>query len=289
MKPMGKPVLVIQGGAGQKRSAEGRRAIASALTRISAAVWPDLLAGQDALETVVAAVELLEDDPLFNAGLGSKLQVDGQARMSASLMEGHTERFSGVVNVRDIANPIRLARHLLEEKDRVLAGEGARARARELGLPERDARTARAIENWERAIEGQTGTVGAVALDCAGRLAAATSTGGRGMEGIGRVSDSCTVAGNFATHAAAVSCTGIGEDIVDGALAVRIVGGVEAGQSLHEVTGSLRDKMCSRDWGAGLIAVDAAGSWTTMHTTEVLYWHAIDRQGTHHQFPDDDR
>ncbi len=284
MTPEHAPMLVIQGGAGRKRSLDGQREIAAALEQISIAIWPQLQAGESALEVVVAATEMLEDNPLFNAGLGSKLQEDGQARMSASLMDGSTERFSGVVNVCGIANPIRLSRHLLDEQDRVLAGQGARAHALDLGLPQRDVRTAKAIENWKNAIEGQTGTVGAVALDRAGNLAAATSTGGRGMEAVGRVSDSCTVAGNFATSAAAVSCTGIGEDIVDGALAVRIVGGVESGLTLPAATEVLNLKMRSRDWTAGLIAVDATGTWSVMHTTEILYWHTIDGQGIHHHF-----
>jgi L-asparaginase len=280
------PVLVIQGGAGKRRLLAGRQAIGAALARISRACWPALEQGGSALEAVVEAVIQLEADPLFNAGLGSKLQADGAARMSASLMDGDTERFSGVVNIEGIAHPIRLCHHLLDGGDRVLAGSGALSRARELGLAERDVRTRKSIAAWQKAIAGETGTVGAVALDAAGRLAAATSTGGRGMERIGRVSDSCTVAGNFATESAAVSCTGVGEDIVDAALAVRVIGGVDAGQSLDRAVAATRARMVARDWRAGLIAVDATGAWTVAHTTEELYWHAIDLDGRTHRFPE---
>jgi L-asparaginase len=193
-----------------------------------------------------------------------------------------------VINVEGILNPIDLCLALQNERDRVLSGAGALKRARSLGLEEGDVRTKAAIAAWESAIDGQTGTVGAVVLDIRGQIAAATSTGGRGMEGVGRVSDSATVAGNFATHMAGVSCTGIGEDIVDGALAVRLVTAVESGVPLNAATDILRSKMRQHQWKAGLIALDKDGQWSTLHTTDVMYWHAVDHRG-HHQFERVDR
>ncbi len=267
------PVLLIHGGAGPVRPEARRAALRAALERIAGACFPALEAGASALETAVSAARALEDEPLFNAGLGSKLQRDGRARLSASLMDGAGERFSGVVNVEGLANPILLCRALLEERDRVLAGEGALARGRALGLAERDNRTPEAIAAWEAQRAGETGTIGAVALDRGGRLAAATSTGGRGFEGIGRVSDSCTVAGNFADGSLAVSCTGIGEHIVDGALA--------AGAALDEASAALTARMEARGWRAGLIAVDAGGRWAAPFTTEAMYWVAVDAGGLH--------
>ena len=274
------PVLVIHGGAGIRRDDTRWHVMAAALRRIGGQAGALLHSGGAALDVVVEAARLLEDEPLFNAGLGSKLQVDGRARLSASLMDGATERFSGVINVEGLANPVLLCRALLAERDRVLAGDGALARGRELGLVERDNRTADAIRRWAAAREGDTGTVGAVAVDARGRLAAATSTGGRGYERVGRVSDSATVAGNFACPAAAVSATGVGEHIVDGALAARLAATVEAGVPLAEAGAALRERMLRSGWEAGFIAVDARGGWTAPHSTPAMAWLAVTPDGT---------
>jgi L-asparaginase len=281
------PALIIHGGAGRARDRTGRDAIRQSLADIAQQAWTMILNGSHARAVAVEAARLLEDDPLFNAGLGSKLQSDGGARLSAALMDGELERFSGVINVEGLLNPILLCEHLQTARDRVLAGAGALDRARALGLPEGNVKTASAIENWHRAREGETGTIGAVVCDTAGRIAAATSTGGRGMEAVGRVSDSATVAGNFATPRAGVSCTGIGEDIVDGALAARLVSAVDAGTPLDQAASMLEAKMRARDWSAGLIALDAHDSWSAIHTTEVMYWTAVDAKGVHQfSFPD---
>ncbi len=264
-------LLLIHGGAGRIRSEERQEAIATALSAITEVAWPTLCAA-GARAAVVHAVQLLEDNPLFNAGLGSKLQADGVARLSASLCDGTRQRFSGVVNVEHVANPILLCRQLLEEKDRVLAGEGALQRAKELGLRIVDLRTEESISNWKREVEGQTGTVGAVAVDSAGQVAAASSTGGRGMERRGRVSDSCTVAGNYANRCAAITTTGIGEDIIDGALAVRLAEAARRGEDLASAADDLVKQMGLAEWKAGFIGLNAQGTWVARHTTEALYW-----------------
>ena len=181
-------------------------------------------------------------------------------------------RFSGVVNVNGLRNPILLARQLLEERDRVLAGEGALQRARELGLEECDLRTRRRLQEFREALEGHTGTVGAVAVDSAGQLAAATSTGGRGFERVGRVSDSATVAGNYADSVGAISCTGVGEHIVDAALAARIVTALSADDSLKNVSERCLGLMRSRGWKAGYIAVDRHENWVAHTTTAAMSW-----------------
>ena len=281
------PALIIHGGAGRPRPRKMRDEIARSLERISAQLWTLIEAGNAALDVAVEAAVLLEDDPLFNAGTGSKLQRDGAARLSAALMNGEDARFSGVVNIEGILNPIRLCAHLQQERDRVLSGQGALERAQALGLQEGDVRTQAAIDTWKRAIEGETGTIGAVVLDQRGQLAASTSTGGRGMEGRGRVSDSCTVAGNYATPHAGVSCTGIGEDIVDGALAVRLVTAVEGGVPIKQAAAKLEQQMQTNGWKAGLIGMDAQGQWAAIETTEIMYWYAID-SGGHHRFTDPD-
>ena len=101
------------------------------------------------------------------------------------------------------------------------------------------------------------------------------------------MSDSATVAGNFATPQAGVSCTGIGEDIVDGALAARLVAAVDSGTPMEKAASELKAKMRDRAWSAGLIALDAHDNWSAIHTTEVMYWTAIDAKGVHQfSFPD---
>ena len=275
------PALIIHGGAGKMRSKPDRDERAKALTAIARRAWAALCRGESALQVAVDATVELEDCPLFNAGRGSSLQSDGGARLSAALMGSEHERFSGVINVEGITNPIQLAAHLQSEADRVLSGAGARARALELGLKEGDVRTEETIQTWRNRIEGKTGTVGVVALDARGRIAAATSTGGRGMERIGRVSDSATVAGNFATASAGVSCTGIGEDILNGSLASRLVTLVEAGIPLSKAATQLTDRMEKSGWKAGFIALDEHGSWAAPHTTDIMYWVAIDEAGEH--------
>ena len=279
------PALIIHGGAGRARNQEGQTAIADALQYIASNAWSQLESGASAVQVAIDAAVALENNPLFNAGYGSKLQQDGEARLSAALMDGTKRRFSGVVNAQGMLNPILLCAHLQQERDRVLAGPGATAKAKSVGLPLGDARSPEAVATWKAAIEGETGTIGAVVLDQQNRIAAATSTGGRGMEGPGRVSDSCTVAGNYATPHAGVSYTGIGEDIVDAAMAVRIVAAVEAGQSLQEACRRVQQQMQTHDWNAGFIAIDATGDWSAMYTTDIMYWYAIDGDG-HHRFRD---
>ena len=213
-----------------------------------------------ALETVVYACELLEDDPLFNAGTGSQIQSDGQVRMSASIMDGISRKFSGVINIQDVKNPIRVAEKLLTYDDRVLGGEGATAFARSLGIEPFDVRIPQRIKEWEDKVAAKgTGTVGCVALDAAGSMAAATSTGGKGFEMPGRISDSATVAGNFANHMVGISCTGVGEDIVSAALAAAIGTRVTDGMSLQLAFEKSFQELSVFDGFAGAIALTAAG------------------------------
>ena len=161
------------------------------------------------------------------------------------------------------------------------SGEGALQRARTLGRAEGDVITEAARAIWRDAVEGETGTIGAVICDIRGDIAAATSTGGRGMEAVGRVSDSATVAGNFASPSAGVSCTGIGEDIVDGALAARLVASVDAVKPLVEAAADLEKKMRDRSWKAGVISLAANDRWSAIPTTDVMYWTAIAADGLH--------
>ena len=220
------------------------------------------LQDHSALETVVYAVELLEDCDLFNAGTGSQIQRDGKIRMSASLMDGISLKFSGVINIEDVKNPIRIAERLLSFDDRVLSDEGAMHFARSEGFGYYNAETAqRRLEYEGKRGSARLGTVGCVALDGKGNLAAATSTGGKGFETPGRVSDSATVAGNFANAVCGVSCTGIGEDIVSGAVAAKIATRVIDGMSLSDACTRTFMELKSFDGFAGAIALDHNGNF----------------------------
>jgi L-asparaginase len=222
----------------------------------------DYLKTHSAEETVVFAVERLENDPLFNAGIGSQIQSDGKIRMSASIMNGDSKKFSGVINVENIKNPIRLASELMIEDDRVLGGDGANFYAKKLNIPFFSTETEERRRDYEEKVKtSRTSTVGCVALDKDGNIAAATSTGGKGFEIPGRISDSATVAGNYANDFCGVSCTGVGEDIVSAAVAVKIVTRVTDGFSLEKAFKKTFDELNEFDGFAGAIAIDKFGNF----------------------------
>jgi L-asparaginase len=232
-----------------------------ALTEIITKAYA-FLQDHSALQTAVYAVELLEDCELFNAGIGSQIQRDGKIRMSASLMDGISLRFSGVINIEDVKNPIRIAERLLSVDDRVLGGEGATHFARSEGFGYFNTETAQRKKEYDAKLgSAGLGTVGCVVLDGKGNLAAATSTGGKGFEIPGRVSDSATVAGNFANAVCGVSCTGVGEDIVSGAVAVKIVTRVTDGMSVNEACSKTFAELKPFDGFAGAIALDNEGNF----------------------------
>ncbi len=283
------PKLILHGGAGSSlQSKGGLAAVRASLHEIADAVYQLLVAGKPARDAVLRGCELLEDEPRFNAGTGSVLQSDGQVRMSASLMDGPEQRFSGTINVARIKNPIQLAQYLQTESDRVLSDLGSAELARELQLPIHDPLTDLRLNEWiqERADNFQgkmagtvaeaelgaarRGTIGVVALDRDGRLAAGTSTGGKGLVRLGRVSDAAMPAGTYATPEAAVSCTGIGEDIIDECLAARIVIRVTDGLSLAEAMQRSLQESQQRQRDLGAIALDASGTIAWGKTSEVL-------------------
>lgn len=280
--------LIFHGGAGRGFKDDGRKGdVRESLRRIGVSMWWMLEAGASAREVVAEGVRQLEDDTNFNAGTGSVLQADGQVRMSASIMNGPAQSFSGVINVQRVRNPIVLAEALQGERDRVLNGFGAEALAREMGLPEWDPLVERRLLEWieerrgnfdiehaglvaEPEHEPGTGTVGVVALDAKGIICAGTSTGGRGFERVGRVSDSATPAGNYANAVAGVSCTGIGEDILDEALASRIVIRATDGMTLEAAMQKSMAEAETRSRRFGAISLAADGSVVWGKTTELL-------------------
>ena len=219
------------------------------------------LQNHSAVETVVYAVSLLEDDELFNAGIGSQIQSDGKIRMSASLMDGETHKMSGVINIEEVKNPIQVAQVLMNVDDRVLGGSGATNFARQHGFEKFSTEIPQRKAEYDAKLASTgTGTVGCVAIDQNGKIAAATSTGGKGFEIPGRISDSATVAGNYANSFCGVSLTGVGEDIVSGAVAAKIVTRVTDGFSLEKAFEKTFDELKPYDGFAGAIAIDKNGN-----------------------------
>lgn len=292
MQASGQPKLIIHGGAGSSLKGKGGLdAVRQSLYRVIEDVYALLLQGGSAQAAAVRGCQLLEDDPRFNAGTGSVLQSDGQVRMSAALMDGATQRFSGVINVSRLQNPIYLAQALQESDDRVLSDHGAAQLLRDLQVPVYDPITDLRLQEWmeerqgnfSRAMAGVVaerelvsdgsagrGTIGVVALDQQGQIAAGTSTGGKGFERIGRVSDSAMPAGNYATAHAAVSCTGIGEDIIDECLAARIVVRVTDGMPLSAAFERSFSEAQQHQRDLGAIGLDQTGSIAWGKTSEVL-------------------
>jgi L-asparaginase len=254
--------IIIHGGffSESSTSAEVKKLKQDALQHIATNAY-NYLQTHTATETVVYAVELLENDALFNAGLGSQIQSDGKIRMSASIMDGETQKFSGVINIQNIQNPIRVAEKLISYDDRVLGGEGANEFAAANNFPAYNVELPqRRTEYLQKLKANGLGTVGCVALDASGKIAAATSTGGKGFEMVGRISDSATVAGNYANAQCGVSCTGVGEDIVSGAVATKIVIRVTDGFTIKDAFQKTFAELLPYDGFAGAIGIDAHGN-----------------------------
>jgi L-asparaginase len=254
--------LIIHGGffSESDQSHEVKVAKQNSLKEIASKAF-DFLKNHSAEETVVYAVSLLEDDSLFNAGIGSQIQSDGKIRMSASLMNGETQKFSGVINIENVKNPIEVAQVLMKEDDRVLGGNGAKKYATENGFQDFSTEIPQRRKEYEEKLKnGGKGTVGCVAIDAHGNLAAATSTGGKGFELVGRISDSATVAGNYANQHCAVSCTGVGEDIVSNATAAKIVTRVSDGMTIEQAFDRTFLELKEIDGFAGAIGIDKYGN-----------------------------
>lgn len=254
--------IIIHGGFFSESSTSHETKVAkqNALLRIVKDSY-EYLKTHSAVETVVYAVSLLEDDELFNAGIGSQIQSDGKIRMSASLMDGVTQKFSGVINIEEVKNPIHVALELMKVDDRVLGGSGAANFARQHGFEKFSTEIPQRRAEYEAKLASKgTGTVGCVALDSNGNLAAATSTGGKGFEIPGRISDSATVAGNYVNEFCGVSLTGVGEDIVCNATAAKIVTRVTDGFSLDKAFEKTFAELKPYDGFAGAIAIDKDGN-----------------------------
>jgi beta-aspartyl-peptidase (threonine type) len=270
----------VHGGAGEWRAEDEAAAITGLRLAVGDAMQ-QLAAGGNALDVVVAAVAALEDDPLFNAGTGAVLNLDGEAELDASVMSGHDLRCGAVAALRRVRNPVLVARRVMDRTAHVLlAGEGALRFARSEGFEDYDPITQRARDAWLRRRSASPGTVGALALDRAGRLAAATSTGGVSLKLPGRVGDSpIPGAGNYANAAAACSATGQGELMMRVLAAKELCDRVARGE--HPQTAAealLREMAAGVGADGGFILLSRDGQLGIAHAT-VTMPHAWWREG----------
>lgn len=288
---MSRPVLVVHGGAGRIRP-EGRPKRAEGLKRALDAGWQILQSGGPALEAVVAAVKVLEDDPVFNAGRGSSLTRDGTVEMDAGVMDGRTLAVGAVAAVSRVANPVVLALEVLRHSPHILlVGAGAEAFAAARGLPLVHPETL-ITEERRRALAarlahaGAGDTVGAVALDAHGHLAAATSTGGILAKWPGRVGDSPLVGCGFYAEdgVGACSTTGLGEAIARALLAYRAVSGLNRVASPQEAAEQALAWMKAHTGGeAGLILLTPDGQVGVAWNTQAMSyaWRLEGEEGIH--------
>ena len=294
--------IAIHGGAGglparglsAARQQQYREGLAAALDEGYAV----LEHGGSSLEAVIAAVRVLEDDPLFNSGRGAALTSEGGAELDAAVMDGSTLRAGAVAAVRHVRHPIELARRVMEKSRHVLlVGAGAEEFALEEGfelVPNAYFRTAerqaeldllRGGRSVSELMPSSQGTVGAVARDAAGNLAAATSTGGMANKRPGRVGDSPIIgAGTYARNGVcAVSATGHGEYFMRLVAAHHVCASVEyRGVSLAEaVRETLHERLRALGGAGGIIAVDADGRISLDFSTEGMFRGARDSSGMH--------
>jgi L-asparaginase / beta-aspartyl-peptidase len=271
------PAIVVHGGAGADPG-DAREELRAGMRAAVEHGWRVLTAGGRAVDAVEAAVRALEDHPRFNAGHGSALTSAGTVEMDAGIMEGDRLACGAVAVVSRIANPITLARCVMDDGRHVLlAGEGAHAFAREAGVPECDPATLITDRQRARLAERRAatggGTVGAVALDRHGTSAAATSTGGIAGKRPGRVGDTPLIGcGTYADSTlGAVSCTGDGEAVIRVVLARRALEYVkEADDPDYAAKVAVELLVEEGRGGGGLIIVDWRGRTGYAHSTPLM-------------------
>ncbi len=261
-----RPGLMVHGGAGAAVDLAIDAARQDGCARAYEIGWRVIAAGGTAIDAVVAAVVTLEDDPQFNAGVGSALTATGRVEMDASIMDGRTLNAGAVAVISRVRNPIRLAQAVMQDGRHVMmAGPGAETVAVQGGLTMADPQsfiTEQARASWAARRAGAPGTVGAVAVDRDGHVAAATSTGGISMKLDGRIGDSAVIgAGTYADDAAgAASCTGSGEAIIRLGLAKLAIDLLRSGRDPQDVAVEVMRDLTGRAHGAGgIIVIDRFG------------------------------
>jgi beta-aspartyl-peptidase (threonine type) len=284
--PIGDWSLALHGGAGgriQELATEEREAFEAGLTRAWDAGAAVLRARGSALDAVCAAVEQLEDDPLFNAGRGAALTTDGAAEHDASVMDGATGLAGAIAASRHARNPILLARAVMERSAHLFLVHPTEARVGSWGLATaeqdyfvteaRQAQLARILADG--LVAPRHGTVGAVARDVSGSIAAATSTGGMANQEDGRVGDSPVIgAGTYAMDGqAAVSCTGEGEAFIRGVVSYDIVARMRyLGAGLADaVSATIAEELTAERASGGLVSVAADGRIVVAHNSPTMF------------------
>ena len=299
------PVLVIHGGAGVIRkdlTPEKEKLVRADLQTALEAGYAVLKSGGSSLDAVGKAIVVLEDSPRFNAGKGAVFTHDGRNELDAAIMDGATLRAGAVAGVHRVKNPVLLARAVMEKSPHVfMVGDGAEAFAQSVGIELVDPSYFRTDERWKQlqdALKAEAagqqsslgrmihyGTVGAVALDKAGHLAAATSTGGMTNKRYGRVGDSPIIgAGTYANAHCAVSATGWGEYYIRTVAAHDICTRVEyakepIARAAKEVVIDVIPKLGG---DGGVIALDDQGNFTTPFNTDGMYRGWVDKDGKVH-------
>ncbi len=302
LQPFG---FVIHGGAGtierSKMTPEREAAYRSKLAEALSAGFEVLNKGGAGLDAVVAAIVLLEDSPLFNAGKGAVFTAEGTNELDSSIMDGSTLKAGAVAGLRRVKNPIKLARLVMEQSPHVMmTGEGAEIFARQKNVELVDPKYFFTEERWQQLQrrkeeerqqetprkssglkntgglpdEDKFGTVGAVCLDRSGNLSAGTSTGGMTYKRFGRVGDSPIIgAGTYASNeTCAVSCTGDGEYFIRAAVAHDISAAMKyGGKSLSEAAELVLAGVGKLGGGGGLVAIDRRGNFATPFNTSGMY------------------
>ena len=309
-----KYVMVIHGGAGtilkKNMSPEKEAAYIAALTKALNAGYAEIKAGKSSLDAVEATIHVLENDPHFNAGKGAVFTHDGRNELDAAIMDGKTLMAGSVAGVTTIKNPISAARAVMEKSEHVMmVGAGADQFAKEVGLEIVNPKYFWTKERWDglqQAIKEDStkavldhgskkselfgiknhdykfGTVGCVALDQAGNLAAGTSTGGMTNKKYGRVGDAPIIgAGTYCNNeTAGISCTGWGEFYIRNVVAKTISDLMEyKGLSVAEASKIALDKVGKMGGDGGLIALDKKGNVAMPFNTEGMYRGAITADG----------
>ena len=300
---MNQTALAVHGGAGTILRSQMTPALEaeyrSGLEIALRSGWEILDAGGSSLDAVEAAVCELENYPLFNAGRGAVFTHEGKVELDAAIMDGHALKAGAVTFVKNIKNPVKLARLVMERTEHILlAGEGANHFAEEMGVETESDEYFFTEHRWlqlQRAISSgrvtldhslsgtdrfttgplvkPIGTVGAVACDKNGHLAAATSTGGMTNKKFGRIGDTPIVgAGTYADDKCAVSCTGHGEYFMLGVAAYDVAARMKyKGLSLEDAARETIENIGHMNGEGGLIAVDSKGNVTLPFNSEGMY------------------
>ncbi|XP_057585221.1 isoaspartyl peptidase/L-asparaginase [Hippopotamus amphibius kiboko] len=288
---MNPAVVVVHGGGASNISKDRRERVRQGIVKAATVGYRILKEEGSAVDAVEGAVTVLEDDPEFNAGCGSVLNENGEVEMDASIMNGKDLSAGAVSAVRCVANPIKIARLVMEKTPHCfLTDQGAVQFAAANGIPtipgeqlvtERNKKRLEKEKQEKGAqksdCQKNLGTVGAVAVDCRGNVAYATSTGGIVNKMLGRVGDTpCIGSGGYADNdIGAISTTGHGESILKVNLARLTLFHIEQGKTLEEAADASLGYMKSKVKGVGgVILVNKAGEWAVKWTSTSMPWAA---------------